>query len=214
METASLITKSSREEDTIVRYGGEEFLIVLPETSGNGALKYGERIRQIFKKDPFFVNNKITFSGGIATFPNDANEIESLIDLADKALYAAKYSGKDRIIKNQGERRKHKRYYYKFNILYQPIDSVFSESQNEMKFTTKDLSLGGLRFESNEKFEIGTKLLLNLAMQDNSLVNIIGKIVWLKLKKDDSYIYGIKFFDMNDEQIEKIRENLENNDSD
>ena len=209
VETAALITKSSREEDTVVRYGGEEFLIILPETSAIGALKYGERIRQILKKHPFFKKNKITFSGGIATFPNDTQKMEVLIDIADKALYAAKYSGKDRIIKNKGERRKYKRYLHSHNILYQPIDKVFNDKSNEKTFTTQDLSLGGLRFESDEEYKIGTKLLLNLTMQDKSLVNVIGKIVWLKIKNDKQFIYGIKFFDLNDEQIDKIRKNLE-----
>jgi len=85
----------SRKIDIIARYGGEEFGIILPMTKKEEALVLAERIRKAVEISPGLKN--ITISMGVASFPEDGDTKETLIAKADKALYEAKRSGKNRI---------------------------------------------------------------------------------------------------------------------
>jgi diguanylate cyclase (GGDEF)-like protein len=85
----------SRKIDIIARYGGEEFGIILPMTKKEEALILAERIRKAVEISPGLKN--ITISMGVASFPEDGDTKEALIAKADKALYEAKRSGKNRI---------------------------------------------------------------------------------------------------------------------
>lgn len=90
------IKKTMRKADIAVRYGGEEFLIILPHTDLNVARKVAERIRKAVEK--FNVNGtKVTVSIGIADNSSSSN-LEELINEADKALYTAKRRGKNRVV--------------------------------------------------------------------------------------------------------------------
>lgn len=93
---SSHIKELIREEDILCRFGGEEFLIILPETDMEGALLFYNRVRSCFKKKTVLDNVHINFSAGIASFPECGKDSVGLIRQADKALYEAKYSGKDK----------------------------------------------------------------------------------------------------------------------
>jgi len=96
---AGLIRRFIRETDFPCRYGGEEFVLVLPNTSTKEAVTIAERIRKSVEKSTFILNNKeelnITISIGIASYPADTKEKQELVDKADKALYFAKESGRN-----------------------------------------------------------------------------------------------------------------------
>lgn len=96
-KTSKLLTKHSREEDIVARYGGEEFVIIMPRTSKNSALWLANRLRKEVQDIKKRLNTRITISGGISEFPADSNNSEDLIRCADKALYRAKYLGKNKI---------------------------------------------------------------------------------------------------------------------
>jgi diguanylate cyclase (GGDEF)-like protein len=86
--------------DIAARTGGEEFYVILPATNLEQAAKAGERIREAISQHPFpgFPDHrKVTISLGIAVYPFHAKDEESLIGLADKALYSAKGGGKNRV---------------------------------------------------------------------------------------------------------------------
>lgn len=210
---ARTLQEQGREEDIICRYGGEEFIIILPETTGDGALKYAERLRHVIKNQKFIMENKITFSGGIACFPYDGRNASKLIITADKSLYAAKYAGKDCIIKSGTENRRYLRYNKSLKVLLKPIDIAFKSSSLKEVYT-QEFSLGGMKFETNELIPIETKLLLNIMLPDNEEVVIVSTIVWLRKIEKDLYSYGVKFDDMRQDQLNKIRTNLPNNFSD
>ena len=95
---AAVLTDISREEDIPCRYGGEEFVVILPETSSEGAVRFAERLRGRMRKEEPFISKQITVSGGVSTFPQNATEPARLLEIADAALYKAKFSGKDRVI--------------------------------------------------------------------------------------------------------------------
>lgn len=100
---ARLLKKHLRRNDIASRYGGEEFLILLPATGVKGAKSVGEKIRQTLASKEWKLKEtgksmgKITVSMGIATYTLNEQE-ESLIKRADDALYLAKNSGRDKII--------------------------------------------------------------------------------------------------------------------
>lgn len=99
-EVAKTIKENIRQVDAAGRYGGEEFIIILTETDKNGARFAAERIRQAIEDKHIKVYDedlRTTISIGIATFPEDSQELSALIDKADNALYRAKQTGRNRV---------------------------------------------------------------------------------------------------------------------
>ncbi len=99
-EVVKTIKENIRQIDSIGRYGGEEFIIILTETDKNGARFAAERIRQAVEArriKAYDEELKVTISIGVATFPEDAQETMALIERSDKALYRAKQTGRNRV---------------------------------------------------------------------------------------------------------------------
>jgi len=98
-ELAQLFKKSIRQEiDLVSRYGGEEFVMLLPDTSPEGAMLLAERLRQKVSEFPFSEGTiQLTISGGISSFPADGADYTALIHQADLRLYEAKRSGRNKV---------------------------------------------------------------------------------------------------------------------
>jgi diguanylate cyclase (GGDEF)-like protein len=99
---AQIIQERSRRADFAARYGGDEFIVILPNTDGSAGANLAHRIYTAIERHSFEEGaNKleITVSLGISTFPADGvTSAETLVDLADRALYAAKSKGRNRIV--------------------------------------------------------------------------------------------------------------------
>lgn len=99
-QLAALLKRELRTMDFVARIGGEEFVIVLPETGGTGARLFADRVlRRVAAHDFGDAAGSIhvTASAGLATFPDDrASDHESLLKLADENLYRAKHAGRNR----------------------------------------------------------------------------------------------------------------------
>ena len=97
-EIAQILMKHSRGINVVSRYGGDEFAVLLVETSKAGARLYADRIREVVAKYPFSHGKVITSSFGVASLPDDeAGTAEDLFRAADEALYAAKRAGKNQV---------------------------------------------------------------------------------------------------------------------
>lgn len=95
---AEILLKQSRGINVICRYGGDEFAVLLVETSKSGARLYADRIRYVLSTWTFAHGRRVTASFGIASLPEDvAPAADELIRAADEALYAAKRAGKNRV---------------------------------------------------------------------------------------------------------------------
>jgi diguanylate cyclase (GGDEF)-like protein len=97
-DMAEILMRYSRGINVICRYGGDEFAVLLVETSKDGARLYADRIRHVLSTHPFAHGRRLTASFGIASLPEDvAPGADELIRAADEALYAAKRAGKNRV---------------------------------------------------------------------------------------------------------------------
>ena len=95
---AEILLKHSRGINVICRYGGDEFAVLLVETSKGGARLYADRIRYVLPSFHFAHGRRVTASFGIASLPEDVTPApDALIRAADEALYAAKRAGKNRV---------------------------------------------------------------------------------------------------------------------
>ncbi len=96
---SKIINKCIRDVDIFVRYGGEEFVVILPQTLNSEASQIGERIRDQIEKASIHVDGagkiKTTVSVGVSSFPENGKSQEELLSIADQALYRAKDEGRN-----------------------------------------------------------------------------------------------------------------------
>ncbi|MEZ4818599.1 MAG: sensor domain-containing diguanylate cyclase [Bdellovibrionota bacterium] len=99
-KTAAFLQEQVRTTDLVARYGGEEFAIILPNTNAKDAQRLANRMIEKVHQQKWQYENitiPVTFSMGLASFPEHAEEKSTLIEYADQALYHAKNSGRDRV---------------------------------------------------------------------------------------------------------------------
>jgi diguanylate cyclase (GGDEF)-like protein len=104
VELSRLLKENSRGTDVVARFGGEEFIVLMPDTDKDSSLRYAEKIRKVIEEYPFNHREKqpsgyISISGGIAAFPFDGNSLSAVIRRADEALYESKRSGRNRVMR-------------------------------------------------------------------------------------------------------------------
>ncbi len=102
VELSKLLKENSRGTDVVARFGGEEFIVLMPDTDKDSASRYAEKIRKLIEEHPF--NHRemqpagyVSISGGVAAFPFDGNSLSAVIRRSDEALYESKRSGRNRI---------------------------------------------------------------------------------------------------------------------
>jgi diguanylate cyclase (GGDEF)-like protein len=94
-----IVASANRSADIFARYGGEEFIILAPQTDLSGALIHAERLRNDIEKHEFPTAGHITSSFGVTEFDAEKDDVESILERADKALYMAKEYGRNRVEK-------------------------------------------------------------------------------------------------------------------
>ncbi|MBI5664691.1 MAG: diguanylate cyclase [Nitrospirae bacterium] len=204
-QLADILRSNVRDADKAVRYGGEEFVIMLPYTDSGDAYIKAERLRQVISNFPFTVGRKrvnITVSLGIATYTDNKNikRAEQLVVYADKALYQAKQRGRNQTVihnlkpdeKGNGEkansfggiieRRRHPR-------VQTLIKIKGTEVNNKERFSGNayDLSYSGLCFLSSKSLEVNRRVELSLYLpaiegkeKKAHQIDIEGLLVWCK----------------------------------
>ena len=89
-------------DDSLVRYGGDEFIVLMPRRSQSGALEVTRRLRRPLNQTALLRDEglevRVTASYGIASLPDDAQDREELLLIADRAMFGSKGRGRDRIM--------------------------------------------------------------------------------------------------------------------
>lgn len=100
-DMAGLLQREARPADKVARYGGDEFAVILPETTREKALRVGERIRKSIEDHRFtpFAGDQVLIAAsiGVASFPENGSSEQAIVGAADQALYAAKNGGRNRV---------------------------------------------------------------------------------------------------------------------
>lgn len=189
---SKIIKDGSREIDIVARYGGEEFVLILPQTNKQGGIIVADRILQKIRNTRFRFGSKqplgkITVSGGLATFPQDAIDPDNLFKNADKAMYQAKAYGKNHI-----------KYYQPENRAFTRIDSAFIGnfwllSEKPYQMETKNISRNGVLFSSNKYLPISSiiEIQLNLPTGKRAIAAKAKVIRVEEIANFDKYKYEI-----------------------
>lgn len=188
---ADIIRQEKRTSDIAGRYGGEEIVVLLPYTNNFDALVLGERIRVKVAEAVLIHDDdhiQFTISGGLASYPIDAKDPTSLIKYADTAMYRAKGRGKNAIAFFSQDKRRYLRITHSQPISVRELgfhdDPMISEAES------RNISMGGLLIESNCPFAIGSKLQINIPLNEECLL-VIGKVVRVEAFGDNQFEIGL-----------------------
>lgn len=208
---SAVIKNNLRGIDSVGRYGGEEFIVILPETDAEQALVVMERIRNNLKQTKitsshFDIAEKVTleFSAGIAAFPRNAKNLKELISVADNALLQAKREGKNRAVL---ERRKSIRFSPKPGTRMEIIDSSGKENAGIPQIA--DISREGMLFHSVGDI-LGEKLLCRIYRpKDKFPFELTCKVKHKEKSENEPYRMGVYFPDIPESNKEKLSQCIE-----
>ena len=197
-DVGQIIKNEIRTEDSAARYGGDEFVVILPQTGKMEGIILSERIRKkIEALNLKYENKKIqsTISGGLASFSIDAQTEKDLLNYADRALYRAKEFGKNNIAVYSHNKRRYIRIGFEGSINIRQIGG--SGGLNFYPVNGKNISMAGILFESEVFLELGTKVELTIAMLKNeSPFMVIGTVVRVEIFDSRHYDIGVSFLDL------------------
>lgn len=174
-EIAALLKDTIRGEDVVGRFGGEEFLVIMPETDLPGANTLAERLLDKTRElKPAGI--RVTFSAGISVFPTDATTVEEILRKADSALYTSKREGKDRVTIFAEDRREGRRYGVDWFVV------TGNSEQKEHHGVTNNISQGGMAFECDDECRVGEEISLTVIVPSTNekFENIISHVAWIK----------------------------------
>ncbi len=196
-----LLKRSMRSEDTPCRIGGEEFAVILPETSAEGAMIVSEKIRTEFAKLKI-ASTDLSLSGGLATFPCDATTSAELIDRADQMLYFAKYAGKNRIICYSQNKRRHIRYPLEWELSITKTNGIPGKSMSQ------DVSIEGISFELDEAMQPGELMSLHLKIDANP-IELPVQIIWVDNNSQTrKFRAGARFIRLTPQNLNTLKQQL------
>lgn len=192
-QLGELMGKSARIYDHVVRYGGEEFALILPQARQKDALAVAERIREAAARQYIRYGGEligpVTISIGAATFPQDALDMDTLVHRADEALYEAK-NLRNTVRVFRDAKRQHPRF-----PLSDPISvRIVTDELTQMDARSLDISFGGMLCESALGVPEDTALSLVLSDPERGLNLPIQAIVRRVSSADGrNYHLGLSF---------------------
>ncbi len=141
---ASILRKNSRSSDYCLRYGGEEFALLLPHTPLDYSVLLAERLRKLVERHEF-PNRGVTISAGVAELGNADQDSLAIVERADKALYRAKMLGRNTICSDENDNRRTPRFNISIPVMLTVHEATFQQDLAE----TINISRGGMLLESS-----------------------------------------------------------------
>ena len=195
---AQVLRNTARSHDYLIRYGGEEFAVLLPKASRRAASIAAERHRRAVEETYFYGQTEmpggnLTISVGVANVPEDAFHSSDLVNRADLALYEAKRGGRNRIRLSDPDRRRHPRVDYRAEVDFRYLDA----GQGYFRGQTLDISLGGVRMAVDRPVDKGRPLEFLLhAPEEHSDIKLEGSAVRVigDRPAESSYDLGVAIF--------------------
>jgi len=179
IEASKRLQSILREEDTIARFGGDEFIVLLPNIEMDGATQVAQKLQTIFQK-PFQINEhelSISTSIGIALYPDDGHDFETLYKNADTAMYRAKQEGRNGFCFFTTEMQLHSiRNLELGNALRHALDRDQLHLHYQPQFSTKDKIIIGaealLRWSHPELGNISPAEFIPIAEENGTILSI------------------------------------------
>jgi len=197
---ASLMKDHLRAEDIAARYGGEEFVIILPQTDTEGARGFGQRLLRKSGDHRYPGDVSVTFSGGVATYPDHGYSRDDLVYLADRGLYASKLEGKNRIsVVNDGRRD---------TLRYKAGGEFFLAPQNREKAAAymRDISVTGIAGTTMADLESGEIVYLEVQDRDEESTYVLtAQVMWIERKpSEEMVLFGARYKDNHRQTVRRI----------
>ncbi|KAB2888743.1 MAG: diguanylate cyclase [Desulfobulbaceae bacterium] len=189
----NIIRDSKRDSDIAARFGGEEFVLLMPHTESIKAYILADRIRREVEAEEFTAHGRpfrLTISGGLASFPMNATEPAELLHMADSATYLAKGSGKNTICLYKKDKRRYLRVKLTQPVLIKELG--FADSKT-FEGTSRDICIGGILFENETPLPIGAHVQVSIAFKGNAPLLLIGTIVRVESFNGGGYEIGMTF---------------------
>jgi diguanylate cyclase (GGDEF)-like protein len=189
---AEVIRLEARTSDVVSRYGGEEFVVLMPHTDFINAFVLAERIRAKVEREEIAINGglcRLTVSGGIASFPIHATTAEDLLHLADSALYRAKGAGKNNISLFKEDKRRFLRTRLNREVKIKEVG--FQAAAPILSGTSKDICIGGVLFENDAPLPIGAMIQVSIMIGRKEPTLLIGTVVRVEAFGPHSYDIGM-----------------------
>ncbi len=184
---AAMIQKEKRDSDIAIRYGGEEFILLMPHTGSINGLILAERIRQSIACTVLNYNNNaisITISGGLASYPTDGDISSEILAVADQGLYQAKGAGKNLISIFKEDKRRYLRVKF-HNPVY--VKELEIEAIPTYAGRGKDICIGGILFQNSEPLEIGSRIQIHTQLHKKNRLLLIGTVIRVEAFGPDDY---------------------------
>ncbi|HXI03230.1 MAG TPA: diguanylate cyclase [Candidatus Saccharimonadales bacterium] len=181
-EVGQLIVATVRDVDIAARFGGEEFAVILPETPRRGAWVVAERIRveierHFRRRGGFERAIRLTVSGGLSCYPQDAEDPSSLISKADRALYKAKRAGKNKIELFFEEKRRAERITVEERRLKANLRGEAKSGPFRHTGRVRNISEGGLLIELPEPVPVGSELQVSFSLGHDNAYSFPSTVV-------------------------------------
>ena len=188
------LQEAGREQDIAVRYGGEEFVLIMPETSKDDAGRIADRVCSAIAElgsSPSHPKRGVTMSLGVASYPADALAPEGLIRCADRAMYTAKAKGKNQAQLYGANRRALRR------VAVELKGEIRALKEESLPFSTLNISERGLRLAAKEPLELNSMVEFVLHLPGHKEgVKAFGRVVRVYDEEDGAYQMAFSIMDI------------------
>ena len=189
---ASIIKQKKRQSDIAVRYGGEEFILLMPHTGNINGFILAERIREAIASRVVRHNDamiSLTVSGGLASYPVDGNTTETILASADQAVYLAKGAGKNLISLFKRDKRRFLRVKFDSPVYVKELD--IQPTMTHLG-EGKDICIGGILFESKDPLLLNATIQMYSQIGNSKELFLIGKVVRVESYESGHYDIGVE----------------------